>query len=109
MCRVFYFRAQTRLLAASAPEIEEGVVVEEAMRMPTGTVVNVPTILGGAQYAYVGVPVEHDDAELLASSERMCVGHGNVSRGVGDDLKGANRAAKISARRDNAAFNEQKG
>lgn len=83
--------------------------MDEAMRMPTGTVVEVPTILGGAQYAYVGVPVDQDDPALLAPSERMYVGHGNVSRGVGDDLKGAKRAAKISARRDNAAFNEQKG
>lgn len=81
-------------------------------------------------YAYVGLPVDHPDdsrppplaplaplappsyASYSAAESR--IGelprvHGDVSLGVGRDLAGADIAARHSARKDNAAFVENKG
>lgn len=70
-------------------------------------------------FAYVGVPIDDDDDNELrrpspaaASYDKAGAGadrvHGDVSMGVGEDYDGAAQAAKASARRDNAAFFEQK-
>ena len=79
-------------------EDEGGQWQEEAPRVPTGMMVGVPTVVGG-RYAYVGVPVDHPDGGIPPPPDAR-IGELGLSRGVGDDVAGANRAAKIRARRD---------
>ncbi|CAM9469660.1 unnamed protein product [Ectocarpus sp. 4 AP-2014] len=70
-------------------------------------------------FAYVGVPIDVDNNNELrrpsraaASCDKSRAGvgrvHGDVSVGVGADYDGAEEAAKASAKRDNAAFFEQR-
>eukprot|EP00752_Nemacystus_decipiens_P011124 g9884.t1 len=115
----------------SGEEMAEAVEVQEphpssqasvrgSVQQPPGFVAveGVPVAQATARpFAYVGIPL--DDSDGASSSllppppgeEKGAAGrvHGNVNLGVGNDVAGAEEAARASARRDNAAFVERKG